>query len=177
MNRRDLLSASMLAGSAMLAPRAIWAAARQRSAKPDPFLAIICDLTIPATETPGALIAGVPAFVVLALEHGLRGGTPEDREQFERDLDVRSGSSYVVVPRVKQQTILEQVDGVALGRGTPPSPWSRIKSLIVIGYYTSEIGGSKELHYELVPGRWEPDVALKPGEREWSNDWVGVKYG
>ncbi len=177
MNRRELMVSSVLMGTAFFAPDVIWAAVRQQHPKSDSFFAALCDLTIPATDTPGALAAGVPGFLDLALQHGLRGGSPADREQLRVELDSRSGSSFVSLPRAKQQTVLEQLDIDALARGVPSSPWSRIKALIVIGYYTSEIGSSQELHYELVPGRWDANVELQPGEREWSNNWVGVKYG
>ena len=54
--------------------------------------------------------------------------------------------------------------------------WPRLKGLILIGYYTSEIGASQELRYILVPGHFDPDVPLEPGDRAWSSDWTGVKF-
>ena len=45
-----------------------------------------------------------------------------------------------------------------------------------MGYYTSEAGATQELRYTLVPGRWDPDVPLKPGDRGSSSDWVGQTF-
>jgi hypothetical protein len=49
--------------------------------------------------------------------------------------------------------------------------------LILTGYYTSEIGGARELQYELTPGRYDPAVAIRPGERAYSSDWTAVDFG
>jgi hypothetical protein len=45
-----------------------------------------------------------------------------------------------------------------------------------MGYYTSEIGASQELQYQLVPGRFDPDLPVKPGDRAWSSDWIGQGF-
>jgi hypothetical protein len=179
MNRRQILAAAAAGSAAAMVPATIWAALRsnRHSGKANHFLEAVCDLVIPTTDTPGAVKAGVPAFVDLALAHGLRGSTPADRARVERDLDAFAGGRFAALSPARQFEMLERLDKAAFERGAPPSPWTRMKALILIGYYTSEIGSSKELHYELVPGRWEPDVALQPGEREWSTNWVGVKYG
>ena len=55
--------------------------------------------------------------------------------------------------------------------------WQKIKSLILVAYYTSEVGASKELKYLLIPGQFKPDVPLSEEPKAWSNDWTGVKYG
>jgi hypothetical protein len=34
----------------------------------------------------------------------------------------------------------------------------------------------QELQYNLVPGRWDPDVPVKPGDRGSSSDWVGQTF-
>ena len=49
-------------------------------------------------------------------------------------------------------------------------------ALILTAYYTSETGGSRELQYELVPGKWEPDLPFVPGSRAWSSDWTAVEF-
>ncbi len=55
--------------------------------------------------------------------------------------------------------------------------WRTLKALLLIGYYTSEVGASQELRYDLVPARFDPDVPLQPRDRAWSSDWTGVKFG
>jgi hypothetical protein len=179
MNRRELVAAGAAVGAAVIVPQTIWAALSSNAGPvaTDRFMDTLCDLVVPASDTPGAVQAGVPAFVRLALTHGLRDSVPEDRAHVNQKLDELAGGRFMALDHAKQREIVERMDAAAFERGVPPSPWTRIKALILIGYYTSEIGSSKELHYELAPGRWEPDVELQPGEREWSTNWVGVKYG
>ena len=73
--------------------------------------------------------------------------------------------------------MLAKLDGEAFAEGAQDHPWKVIKGLILTGYYTSEVGGSKELRYELVPGRWDPDLPLKPTDRAFSSDWTAVDFG
>jgi hypothetical protein len=51
------------------------------------------------------------------------------------------------------------------------------QGLILTGYYSSEAGASKELQYNLIPGRWDADIPLKPGDRAYSSDWTAVEFG
>jgi hypothetical protein len=44
-----------------------------------------------------------------------------------------------------------------------------LRVLTVLGYYTSRDGATRELRYELVPGRHEADIPIGPEERAFSN--------
>ena len=180
-----------LQGGAVLALcGAVWAsvrhdpqAARGSSAPQhaaDLLLDRVCDLLIPATDTPGALAAGVTAFVLLALQHQLAGATSADRSRLAAELDTRAGQSFLRLSHKQQHTVLAALDqsqfAPPAGTQPPDSAWPRIKKLIVMGYYTSEPGASQELQYQLVPGRYDPDLTVKPGERASANDWVGQQF-
>jgi hypothetical protein len=147
----------------------------------DPFLERLCDLVIPDTDTPGARAAGVPAFIVLALEHGFVGATPADRATLQQRLDKEAGGDYLKLDAARQTQVLAPLDAATFSRdpsaaATGEPAWARIKQILVMGYYTSEPGASKELRYQLVPGRWDPDVPVKPGDRGSSSDWVGQTF-
>ncbi|WP_226017930.1 gluconate 2-dehydrogenase subunit 3 family protein [Novosphingobium sp. FKTRR1] len=159
----------------------------------------VSDIVIPQTGTPGALATGVPAFVVLALAHGLGGtgvpvaasesalrpflradGTLRHLDWLEATLDQAAGSDFLRLAPLEQVRILTGIDNAAFPPGPPlavPSPWASLKGLILTGYYTSQAGAAQELRYELVPGRWDPDVPLKAGDSAWSNDWTAVEFG
>jgi len=186
MKRRTLLTAGGMAAGAALIPSAIWLAVRSRPSTPsgagssDALLDAVCDLVIPETDTPGARAAGVPAFVLLAVAHGLSGVQPDARQRLEEELDARAGARFVDLPPARQADVLSALDSAAFTAGAQPvagergSAWPPIKALILIGYYTSEVGGSQELQYVLAPGRFDPDVPLHPGDRAWSSDWVSL---
>ena len=192
----------------MVAATALWACARRGeeaglAVEELKLVSRVCDLTIPTTDTPGALAAGVPDFVSLAVAKGIDGTTADMVGLLGIELSARAGGPFTTVPAVRQGAALARLDREALaaspisegarGRGADdqagaisgpaaamPAPnlvWPKIKGLILMGYYTSDIGGSRELTYELVPGRWDANIPLKPGDRALSNDWTAVRFG
>jgi hypothetical protein len=176
MDRREWLRQ---AGS-LAAAAAIWPAARagaraagheQGAAARDPLLEAVCDAIIPDTDTPGARRAGVPAWLPLAMRHGLAGASPADREALARELDAAAGGAFLSQPPEQRRLACEKVDAAAYAAGSG-SAWPRIKTLVLMGYYSSEAGATLELQYQLVPGRFDPDLPVQPGQRAWSSDWM-----
>lgn len=178
MQRREFLTNS----AAISAAAALWGALRTTGANAeqlqpadDPLFACVCDLVIPATDTPGAREVGVARFMTLALAKGLAGSQPTDRADLQALLNAAAGgTSFLSMPLSRQQEVLASVDQAAYAeRG---SLWARMKSLVLMGYYTSEAGATQELRYQLVPGRYDPDIPEKPGDRASSNDWTGQRF-
>jgi hypothetical protein len=186
LSRRDVLVSSAAAVVAMtVSPASIWAQVREAQAKATPLRPLLddlCDAVIPVTDTPGARAAGVGAFVEHAAAHGLNGASETLLSQFAKALDEHAGGAYLQESDDKRSALLADIDARSFAKPDDQllpealRQWPRIKGLIVIGYYTSEIGGSKELQYVLAPGRFDPDVRIQPGDRAWSSDWTGVKY-
>jgi glucoside 3-dehydrogenase (cytochrome c) hitch-hiker subunit len=178
MRRREV----MLGLGALAAAGSVWVAVRKSAeknagavpAEPDLLLARICDLVIPDTDTPGARRAGVPQFLTIAMQHGLAGATSSDHAQLGRMLDAAAGGTFLTLDHDRQLAVLGEVDRQAWT--APGSLWARVKKLVLMGYYTSEIGASQELQYQLVPGRFDPDLPVHPGDRAWSSDWVGQGF-
>jgi hypothetical protein len=82
---------------------------------------------------------------------------------------------------------VSRLDAVAYAEGEPPgwlAVWQRgapmptegevgvkyrwLKSFIALVYYSTEIGATQELQFELVPGRWESDAPLSEIGRTWA---------
>lgn len=158
----------------------------------------VADLVIPRTTTPGARDVGVGDFVLLALDHGLSGtgapmasgaitpalrpfvrrdGSLRHLEWLEATLDAAAEGNFMGQKRAERSRILAALDNEAMGQGAQWSPWVAIKGLILTGYYTSQAGGSRELRYELVPGRFDPDLPIEADHRAWSSDWTAVEFG
>jgi hypothetical protein len=115
----------------------------------------VVDLIIPATDTPGALAAGVPAYVDLVIARNT------DQQLVMADglrwLDAqaaRTGAKRFVELTEKQQlSILEPLCELAdsstgLARGRNVQFFALIKSLTADGYYTSRQGLREELEYK-----------------------------
>ena len=156
----------------------------------------VSQLVIPRTATPGAGDVGVGDFVILALAHGLDksrvpiardtapatasaylriDGSLRHLDWLEAELDRAANGDWLGKPDARRAAILERFDAEAFA--AKDHPWKTVKGLILTGYYTSETGGSRELRYELTPGRFDPAVPLKPGARAYSSDWTAVDFG
>lgn len=191
--RRGLMRAALGGLGLAVAPAQLWAATRDTVAAPlkgadhrRELLAVLSEMVIPATDTPGAADVGVPAFVEVALAHGLLGthadaaagaGQGDWLGRVRAELDARTGGSFMKAPPQAREAALIALDAEAFGPNGAAAPWRKIKGLILIGYYTSEIGASHELRYELTPGHWDPDVPLTPDMRAFSSDWTAVDFG
>lgn len=155
------------------------------------FMRMVADHVIPATDTPGAGAVGAGDFVLVALAHGLEGTrrpapaepslAPFLRADGSLDhaawLEARLTPKWLTLPANRRHERLAALDAAACKGDPAAAPWRAIKGLILTGYYTSEIGGSKELNYELVPGRFDPKVPVTPETRAYSSDWTAVDFG
>jgi hypothetical protein len=202
-DRRQLLISGALIAAFAAAPfwlhsRLRFSATGEATARELSVLTRVCDILIPATDTPGAADVETPDFVVLALNHGLDGtgepagsstpsGSPAKGEAspqglfvldaFLDDLDRAARGDFLGVPAEQQVAALTAVDSAAFAPGGEMAAWHKIKDLILTGYYTSEAGASKELQYELVPGQWIADMATPPNARGFSSDWTALTFG
>lgn len=117
----------------------------------DRAVGLLADRIIPATDTPGALAAGVNRFIDMALADA----PPPDRDAFLRGLswiDARCkalcGADLVEASSGQQTVLLTRLsaegnpDGeAAIGREF----FQVLKAMTITGYYTSEIGLRQEL--------------------------------
>ncbi|WP_187276544.1 gluconate 2-dehydrogenase subunit 3 family protein [Parahaliea maris] len=142
-------------------------------------LDIVCDLVIPSTETPGAKAVGVSQWILGAVDNGLLATSTGELQRFAELLS--TDFPFLQSTAAEQSQILAAIDNRAYIEHSQDETsllWQKFKTLILMGYYTSEVGASQELHYELVPGRFIPDVEIKDGiTKAWSNDWTAVDFG
>ena len=174
MNRRELLRAAIgsSAGIALIGlQRACLAAAdldassrrlvlddRERE-----ILAAISECIIPATDTPGAIEAGVPQFAELILSdwHTADERQPvlEGMAKLDADCKATYGKGFTVCDVPEQTAALAATEGSTM--------FTMLKSLIVNGYFTSELGAGslpgggnpmpgvyREVVYDAATGRW-----------------------
>lgn len=125
---------------------------------------------LPATDTPGARAAGVPAFVGLLFAEWMY----RDEQQAFRDglaalaADARSktGRAFDDCAPAQQLELLKGWDAAAFApapHDAPPPFFRRFKTLVVVGYYTSEVGQVQELQVQFGGGEMEaPGPAPSP---------------
>ena len=184
MNRRELLGvlggtvAFPLSDHLVALGRALHAQAARGAARTvlDPHqtetVATIAELIIPATDTPGARAARVQEFIDFALAEWFE---PAERDRFLAglaDVDSRTRAQYgtdflgcTPPQQVATLTALEEAGGRERGGNEHGKPdfFHMMKQLTLVGYYTSEIGATQELHYQTIPGRYDGCYPLERG--------------
>ncbi|MCZ2474777.1 gluconate 2-dehydrogenase subunit 3 family protein [Aquirufa ecclesiirivi] len=195
LTRRDAISQiALMLGGAITAPTlmAIEAKHSGKTAIADSFslsdsqrkiVAAVAEHIIPKTATPGAIDAGVPAFIELMLQDCYK--LPEQRSFLKgvNDLDKagflnQNASGQVAMLkllesntkelmssyRLKQQKVGDNVDKETLEGNNGVPFWRLIKELTLFGYFTSEKGITSSFEYVTVPGKFEA-TKLKPGQK------------
>ncbi|KQN06513.1 gluconate 2-dehydrogenase subunit 3 family protein [Sphingomonas sp. Leaf25] len=116
----------------------------------------LSERVIPTTDTPGAIAAGVPAFIEKLLADWAK---PEDKAPILAGLDAveaRSLADYKVsavkATPAQQDALLTLAMNKALG--DDGRFFENFRQLVITGYYTSEIGMTQEREYLPVPGEY-----------------------
>ena len=163
--------AGILAGCEASRHEAGWTP-RALTADQSDLVATIAEHILPETDTPGARSAGVHRFIDTMLAEYYN---PAARTHFVdglTDVDARAqrvgAKSFVRARPEQQRAILTELDGEAyppgprpVSKGPDAIPFFRImKELTLLGYYTSEVGATKELQYNPAPGRFEGCVPM-----------------
>ena len=157
--------AGVLAGCDAPTSRAAQAPARALSPAQLELVATIADHILPATDTPGARAAGVDRFIDRMMAEYY---SASDRQRFVAglgDVDERAkraqGHAFLKCTPAQQHAILSDLDREAFTGARPPSHFFRtMKELTVVGYYTSQIGATKELRHASIPGRFDGCVPV-----------------
>jgi len=133
---------------------------------------------IPSNGTPGAIEAGVPQYIdVMLSEYYLS----EIQEQFRTGLTALEAQSQTVLQqsfvdssKADQDRVLTEQSALAKQQlqtfPEGPTPFFlMIKELTLLGFFTSEIGATKVLQYEEVPGGFQGCVLLDSlGGKAWA---------
>lgn len=147
-------------------------------------LRALAERIIPATDTPGAALAGVPERL-----DGMMAtwAAPATRAQILRklaEIDALGGPGrpFASLPAAEQHRLLAAYDAQAMqpsgavehsfvsARSIPVDPeYGRLKDLIVTLYYLSQAAMTQELVYTHVPGRWDHSIPVTPATRPWGS--------
>lgn len=158
------ISPSILTGlmSAQVAQGAARATPKYLNAQQLATAGALAERIIPRTDTPGALDVGVPGFIDLMV-----GGYMADDEKHIflaglADVEARSSATHRRdFPRLApaQQDALLQTLAEA-SQNKEKTFFYQLRELTLLGYFTSEPVGRNVLHYDPVPGRFDPCVPI-----------------
>lgn len=139
------------------------------------MITVICGLTIPTTSTPGAIEAGVPAFVSRSIadcypdeeiqnfKNGLEAINKEAKERYDDVFMELSEDDQLAF-----LTGLEKEGRDASEKLPSHNALHMLKELTLVGYFTSEIGATQALQYEAVPGAYDGCVDIPPDFKSWA---------
>ncbi|GIX31297.1 MAG: hypothetical protein KatS3mg124_1769 [Porticoccaceae bacterium] len=148
---------------------------------------LLCDLVIPPTDTPGAVAAGVPQFIAQVVAEWY---TPRERQIFFAGLAAldeiarkQAGRPFAEADDETQRAALAELARAAADYQPPASPrgfgpapvdedspfFVKLRELVVLGYYTSEVGATQELIYVPMPGRFDGEVDFAEVGRQWTS--------
>lgn len=150
-----------------------------------PYKIVISELAetiIPRTDTPGAKDAGVELFIIDMLENCTGAKEQNNFMKGLKDLETYTSdqykSTFVQCNRAAKMEILKhfekksnypyailnKIDGKLFG--TPF--FKKLKELTVEGYCTSQIGATKGLAYDYIPGTYDSCIPLTKNQRSWA---------
>ncbi len=191
MERRELLKImAMTVGSSVALPESAFARMGQgydpselsffRPAEREQ-MAILAEAIIPKTETPGAIEAGVPGWIEIIVKDCL---DKTDQEIIKSGLSVimlrcakDHGKGMDKLSAEEQVAFLTTYDNemtaareklIAAGEQPRMTFLQQFKELTKFCYVNSEIGATQAFDFQLVPGKWVPDMPLKPGMKAYS---------
>ena len=131
----------------------------------------VAETILPETDTPGAKAADTGAFIALMV---IDTYSPEEQDAFlegmttlEGECRASFGTGFVAAAPADRLALLQRIDQERQ-EAAAPHYFEAIKSLTVLGYFTSEIGYTQALRYVETPGRYDPCVEYQPGERLWA---------
>ena len=196
MKRRDAISQiALLLGGAFTAPTLMAMDVRNGNASivaadfsltdaQRQIVSAVAEHIIPRTSTPGAIDAGVPAFIELMLNDCYK--KPEQysflkgvNDLAKADFLGQSAAGQVAMLKLleantkdlmksysqKKIKVGDNIDKDTLEGANGVPFWRLMKELTLLGYYTSEKGIEGSFEYHPVPGKFEVISNMKPDQK------------
>lgn len=179
MNRREWLkSMSTLAVGAVAAPSLLavfdaFAASQKPGAALRFFnpaqgnlIGAVADIVIPRTDTPGAVDAGVPAFIDSMFKDVY---TKNEQERYLTAMaafDKAGGKPFLQLDETQRKALVNKLHAEAVAVPShakmPPAADFVLmtKKLTMLGFFMSEPGCTQVLQYVAIPGGYKADIPL-----------------
>lgn len=183
MNRRDALkSVVLMMGGTMIGATAILTGCSPERQLKDlnfspedlAFLDEIGETIIPTTDTPGAKATKIGEFMQMMIKDCY---DEEQQKAFidglnalSKDFKTEKGVDFMESTPEDRLAFLNGMHEkfVASGEEKQPIVINMLRDLTLLGYFTSEIGATQALRYIETPGRYDPCIDYKKGDKAWA---------
>lgn len=130
------------------------------------LLAEVADLIIPTTDTPGAKAAGVEQFIIRVMRDCY---VEADQKKFYDGLNQLDAESRTTHDKGFVDLDIEGKTALLQNATKSNKAWFKeMRQFAITGYFISEIGATQALEYLPVPGKFEGDIPLEPGQKVWA---------
>jgi len=135
--------------------------------------AVLAELIIPRTDTPGARDVGahrtVDHLLAACAPPPLRAAFKAGLARIDAAARTSGGKGFAALPAARQHALLQALDSGAAPFGPEDAGFFRqLKGYVAFAYYTSEAGASRELAYLPVPGGFKGDVKVTRSTHTWA---------
>lgn len=140
----------------------------------------IADIILPSTKIPGAIGAGVPAFVLMMMQQcypvqdqanfhkGLAAFDRICKQKYHSHFLKLSKHDKIVAIKYLDNKVFGKNNSVDLSEESVLNFYRNLKGLTVLGYYSSKPGATEALRYLPVPGYYDGCIPYHKGEKEWA---------
>ncbi len=127
------------------------------------LLGEIVETIIPTTDTPGAKAAEVHLFI----DQVSTQFTEDELVAFKAaldEIDKGNGKKFAKMSSEEREEYLLSIEA----KGGDKNPYNMLRGLTCQGYFTSEIGATKALAYDPIPGEYKPCIELSEVGKAWA---------
>lgn len=183
MNRRDALkSVVLMMGGTMIGATAILTGCSPERQLKDlnftpedlAFLDEIGETIIPTTDTPGAKATKIGEFMQMMIKDCYDADQQkafiDGLNALSKDFKAEKGADFMEAKPEDRLAFLNEMNEKfkASGEERQPIVINMLRDLTVLGYFTSEIGATQALRFVEVPGRFDPCIDYKKGDKAWA---------
>jgi hypothetical protein len=146
------------------------------------LISAITEVILPETDSPGAISAGVPSFVLRKIQHTL--SEEEQRiitlglDKIDRVSYLRFGMSFTSCNFKEQTSVIQYLEWKEFQNGSflfkakrkifGNSFFYLIKQMTVEGYCLSQKGVTLGLAYDPIPGEYLACIPYQPNQKAWA---------
>jgi len=151
------------------------------SVQDEKIFAEFADIIVPTTKSSGgAKAAGLGKFIPMmmqdcypaAMQSSFAKGFKELQDKSMKDFR----KSYAALTVAERTKLMVDLRAMSLAQKETKSEenkdlvyfFTTARDLTLLGYYSSEIGCTKAREYVLIPGRYDGNAPLKPGQKSWA---------
>jgi len=151
------------------------------SPEDEKVFAEFADIIVPTTKSSaGAKAAGLGKFIPMMIKDCYPAEMQTSFAQGFKDFQAKStkdfGKSFITLTVPERQKLMADVRTLAIEQKTNTAAETKDlayffitgRDLTLLGYYASEIGCTQAREYLAIPGKYDGNTTLKPGQKSWA---------